>query len=207
MPNPEGMVFVVDDDASVRESLRGLLRSAGLGVTTYATAQEFLGGPRADGPSCLVLDVELPGLSGLDLQHRMTEVNLEIPIIFITGHGDVPTSVRAMKAGAVEFLTKPFVDDDLLTAIHEAIRRDGAARRQQAGMSELRDRYQSLTPREREVMGRVVAGLLNKQVAAQLGTSEITVKVHRGQVMKKMQARSLADLVRMSERLGRYTKV
>jgi FixJ family two-component response regulator len=207
MPKPEATVFVVDDDASVREALAGLVRSAGLGVAIYATAQDFLAGPRVAAPSCLVLDVQLPGLSGLDLQRRMAEVDLEIPIIFITGHGDVPTSVRAMKAGAVEFLTKPFADDDLLTAIHEAIKRDGAARRQRMEMQGLRVRYDSLTPRERDVMQRVVSGLLNKQVAGELGTSEITVKVHRGQVMKKMQARSLADLVRMSERLGTYTKV
>src|SRR3989454_3303271 len=153
MPQPDATVFVVDDDASVREAVGSLVRSAGLSVATYATAQEFLAGPRAEGPSCLVLDVQLPGLSGPDLQRRMAEVNLEIPIIFITGHGDIPMSVQAMKAGAVEFLTKPFGDDDLLTAIHEAIERDRAARRQHADLRELRGRYQSQTPREREVIG------------------------------------------------------
>jgi FixJ family two-component response regulator len=207
MKNFATPVYVVDDDESVREAVQSLIRSAGFPVRTFGSAQEFLETPRAEMPSCLVLDLHLPGLSGLDLQRRLGEINLDIPIIFITGHGDIPTSVRAMKAGAVEFLTKPFGDDDLLTAIRDAITRDQDARREHAGLSELKERYGSLTPREREVMGRVVSGLLNKQVAAQLGTSEITVKVHRGQVMKKMQAGSLADLVRMSERLGFYTKV
>jgi FixJ family two-component response regulator len=208
MPEPEAIVFVVDDDESVRESLGGLIRSAGLRVETFASAQQFLAGPRSNtvgnvgAPSCLVLDVHLPGLSGLDLQKRMAEVNIEIPIIFITGRGDIPTTVRAMKAGAIEFLTKPFRDHDLLDAIGQAIEQDKAARRQQAEMAELRGRYESLTPREREVMGLVVSGLLNKQAAAELGINEGTVKVHRGQVMQKMQAESLADLVRMSEKLG-----
>jgi RNA polymerase sigma factor (sigma-70 family) len=202
MTDTDATVFVVDDDAPMRESLKNLIRSVGLRAELFASAQEFLRSKRPDVPSCLVLDVRMPGLSGLDLQRRTTEVGMEIPIIFITGHGDIPMSVRAMKAGAVEFLTKPYRDQDLLDAIQQALERDRRAREQRAAMEELRSRFASLTPREREVMARVVAGLLNKQIGAELGTSETTVKIHRHQVMEKMGAASLPELVRMADRLG-----
>jgi len=202
MPETQPIVFVVDDDASVREALERLVRSAGLRVEAFASAEEFLIRPRADAPSCLVLDVQLPDLNGLDLQRRMADANTEIPIVFITGHGDIPTTVRAMKAGAVEFLTKPLVEGDVLESIRHAIARDRAARDHHAAAADLRARFASLTPREGEVMAWVVTGLLNKQIAGELGISEETVKVHRGHLMRKMEADSLAELVRMSERLG-----
>ena len=201
MPDPTAMVFVVEDDESVREALASLIRSAGWNVEAFVSAHEFLATVRADAPSCLVLDVGLPGLSGLDLQARMAELHNDLPIVFITGHGDIPMSVRAMKAGAVEFLTKPFVDQDLLDGIRVAIERDRSARSEDAELRELRECYASLTPRERQVMELVIAGRLNKQAAAELGTSEITVKVHRGRVMTKMRATSLPDLVQRAAQL------
>lgn len=204
MQHQQAIVFVVDDDESVRESLESLIRSVGLRVAAFASAQEFLASPRDDVTSCLVLDLRLPGQSGLDLQKRMAELNIQMPIVFITGHGDIRTSVRAMKAGAVEFLTKPFANEDLVDAIQQAIERDQTARQYQADVTDILHRYQTLTPREREVMELVVSGLLNKQVAAELGVREVTVKVHRGQVMQKMQAASFAELVRMSERLKTF---
>ena len=195
------IVFVVDDDPSVRRAIQRLVESVELQVAHFGSAKEFLRNQRPDAPSCLVLDVRLPGISGLDFQRELAEANIHIPIIFVTAHGDIPMTVRAMKAGAVEFLTKPFRDQDLLDAVQVALERDRARRQKEAEIATLRDRYESLSAREREVVAMVVLGQLNKQIAAEIGTTENTVKAHRGRAMEKMQAESLADLVKMVERL------
>jgi FixJ family two-component response regulator len=201
MSEPQAVVFVIDDDAAIRESLDSLLRSVGLTTQLFGSADEFLRRTLPDLPGCLVVDVRLPGMSGLEFQRRLAEANVHTPMIFITGHGDVPMSVRAMKAGAVEFLTKPFREQELLDAIQVAIQNDRAKRQRQSGMAALRQRFETLTPREREVLSRVVSGQVSKEIAADLGTSEITIKAHRASIMRKMQAESLADLIKMVSRL------
>ena len=201
-PESKPVVFVIDDEAPLREALDSLFRSVGLQVRLFASAQEFLAGKLPDAPSCLVLDVRLPGLSGLDFQAELARADIQIPIVFMTGHGDIPMTVRAMKAGAVEFLTKPFRDQDMLDAVQLALARDRSRRESEKTTAKFRADFDTLTPREQEVMGLVTAGLMNKQIAAEIGVSEITVKVHRGNVTRKMGARSLADLVRMADLLG-----
>ena len=202
MTDPEPIVFIVDDDLSVRRTTERLIRSAGFKAQTFTSAREFLASPRPEGPACLVLDVRMPGLSGMELQRELTQSGIHIPIIFITGHGDIPMSVRAMKAGAVEFLTKPFRSRSLLEAVRAAIERDRSAHKARSETGELRQRYEQLTPREREVMALVAAGQLNKQAAGELATTERTIKFHRAHIMQKMGVESLADLVRMAEKLG-----
>jgi len=201
MKDADPIVFVVDDDPLIRDGLRSLIKSVGLHVETFGSSREFMQRKPSDAPACLVLDVRLPGLSGLDLQRELNESNIQIPIIFMTGHGDIPMSVRAMKNGALEFLTKPVRGQDLLDAVQQAIARDRAARRERAEMADLRTRFDSLTPREREVLDFIVAGLLNKQIAGELNIGEVTIKTHRAHIMQKTQAESLAHLVRMSEKL------
>ena len=204
MATESSMVFVVDDDPLIRASIQGLLKSASLQSESFETAEQFLKRGRWDGPSCLILDVALPGMSGLDFQAQLQNAGLQIPIIFVTGHGDIPMTVKAMKLGATEFLTKPFNDQELLDAVEQALARDCIHRKEQSEISRLRARLDKLTRREREVMKLVVSGMLNKQIAAELGTSEITIKVHRARVMRKMQADSLAELVKITERLQRF---